>query len=182
MYFHTRNTRHISIQREKRTVRDGDNVGGLIDTTLKLSFVTARVGVWVHRIKTFWKDTVSSLTKCTEGTVRAVKCIVKGVPETPNGCVCGSLVDLIELVVGLEKDSPLRPNEWLRGFKVQIGLNSSGSHVLGSPESSVDVLFNGVRSIRDFGIQRAPESIEILLCIMVVCKNQSEILTRTVSI
>lgn len=151
------------------TIRNTDNISGLVHTTLKLSFITAWIGVRIDRVKALRGDAISSLPKRAIRTVRTVKGIVKCVPEAPNGSVCRCLVNLVEFVIGLEQDGPLRPDKRLCCFEIQVRLYTSTCDILGSTKSPINVLLNRVRSVRNLRVKSAPERIEVLLRIMIVC-------------
>lgn len=102
-----------------------DHVRGLVHSALKLPLVATRIWVRVDRVETLGADTIPGLAESTVCAVRAVKRIVEGIPESPDGCVRRALVLLIELVVSLEQHSLLRVDERLRSLEVQIRFDTS---------------------------------------------------------
>ena len=60
------------------------------------------------------------------------------------------MVDFVVLVVGLEENSLLWPDERPGGLEIEIGLGAELVGCLGCADGAVDELFDGVGSLGDF--------------------------------
>lgn len=80
------------------TVRDGDDIGRLVDTALELALVASWDWVWVDGVD--WVDVLA---------VRAVDGVEERVQETTTTFNTGCVED----VVGLEENAVLWVDEWV---------------------------------------------------------------------
>lgn len=86
------------------SIRDRDHIGWLIDAALKLALVAALIWVRIGRIER--RDGIA---------VRSIDGIQKGVQEALEGVVI-----LIDVVVCLEENSILRPDDGVRDLEIKI--------------------------------------------------------------
>jgi hypothetical protein len=86
------------------SIRDRDHIRWLIDAALKLALIAALIGVRIRRIER--RDGIA---------VRSIDGIQKGVQESVEGVVI-----LIDVVVCLEENRILRPDDGVRDLEIKI--------------------------------------------------------------
>lgn len=72
------------------------------------------------------------------------------VPKSFEGRILLRLVGLIVLIISLEQDRLLRPDQWPSGLEVQVGLGAVFIGGPGGTDGPVDELFDGVGAVGDF--------------------------------
>lgn len=108
----------------------------------------------------------------TVGTVAAIDGVKERVVKSEIWGVQAGLVDFVVLIVSLEKNCALRPDQWPRGHEVQVTLHPyfilAKPSRLGGAHGTVDQPLNGVGAIGNIRIQSAEEDVQIVLTIVVV--------------
>lgn len=111
------------------TVRDRNDVGGFVDTTLELALVASRCWVRVRWVE----PRVSGLSKGGIATVRAINGIQEVVEEALE-----DVVVLVDWVIRLEQNCVLRVDDWVRDLEVQVRLGSCLREVCLWSDGTVD--------------------------------------------
>lgn len=152
------------------TIRYGDDVGGLVDAALQLALVA--VGVRVGWVEAFRGSAVAGLAVGAVGAVAAVDGVEESVVETEVGRVEGRLVDLVVLIVGLEENRALRPDEGPRCHEVEVRLHTSiifiNAGLFDGTHRAINESVFGVRAVGDIRVESAEERVQIVLAVVIV--------------
>lgn len=97
------------------TVRDADDVGRLVDSTLQLTLVATWSGIWVWWIQ----GAVSSLAECRVCAVRSIDSVQEVVEKALIGVVC-----LVDRVICLEENGLLGVDQRVGNLEVEVGLGA----------------------------------------------------------
>lgn len=111
-------------------VRDGENLGGLVDAALELAFVAAVGGIGVRRVQ-----------RGDLAAVGSIDSIQKGVQKATEVVVC-----CVIWIICLKENGVLRPDDRIRDLKVQVGFGPCIGHA-GWGLSAVDGLQDGMSAL-----------------------------------
>lgn len=150
------------------SVRDGDDVGGLVDTALELTLESSWVGIWVAGVKSWG---VTSLTEGGIGAVGAVNAVKEVVEETGE-----VVVGLVEIIIGLEQNGVLRIDDGVGELEIQVRFSSSsGNGNWGS--STVNTVQDGLGALRNVGSEFSEEAVQVLLGVGVSLLKDTELVS-----
>ena len=136
------------------SVRDGDDVGGLVHTALELTLESSRVGIWVAGVKSWGVTSLAEGGKCAVTAVDAVEEVVEETGEV--------IVGLVEIIIGLEQNGVLRIDDGVGELEVQVRFSSSG--VNGNwGGSTIDTVQDGLGALRNVGGEFGEEAVQVLL-------------------